>query len=215
MEDDILTIEDVAKYVRVSERTVYDWAQKGMIPSGKLGNVWRFRKSDIENWVRDNLSPQKSLYKEDITVNIKNILSPQRVVFLNRRTKRDALVELAENLATAPQVKDKKTLVSEILRREDLMSTAIGKGLAFPHVRLSCVTDLILSVGISQCDIMDFDAIDGQGVRLIFMMAADYNQHSYYLKTLSYLISKVKDDSFKRSILNAGTVEAAYNILVK
>ena len=37
MEDDILTIEEVAKYLRVSDRTVYDWAQKGEIPAGKIG----------------------------------------------------------------------------------------------------------------------------------------------------------------------------------
>ena len=45
MDDDILTIEEVAKYLRVSERTVYDWAQKGEIPSGKIGTVWRFKTS--------------------------------------------------------------------------------------------------------------------------------------------------------------------------
>ena len=49
MEDDILTIEEVANYLRVSERTVYDWAQKGEIPSGKIGTVWRFKKSEIES----------------------------------------------------------------------------------------------------------------------------------------------------------------------
>jgi DNA binding domain, excisionase family len=50
MDDDILTIKEVARYLRVSERTVYDWAQKGEIPSGKIGTVWRFKKSDIERW---------------------------------------------------------------------------------------------------------------------------------------------------------------------
>ena len=57
MEDDILTIEEVAKYLRVSERTVYDWAQKGEIPAGKIGTVWRFKKSEIEKWVNERLSP--------------------------------------------------------------------------------------------------------------------------------------------------------------
>ena len=48
MGDDILTIEEVAKYLRVSDRTVYDWAQKGEIPAGKIGTVWRFKKSEVE-----------------------------------------------------------------------------------------------------------------------------------------------------------------------
>ncbi|MDR0513057.1 MAG: helix-turn-helix domain-containing protein, partial [Treponema sp.] len=47
-ENDILTIDEVAKYLRVSERTVYDWAQKGEIPAGKIGTVWRFKRADLE-----------------------------------------------------------------------------------------------------------------------------------------------------------------------
>ena len=53
MQDDILTIEEVAKYLRVSDRTVYDWAQKGEIPAGKIGTVWRFKKSEVEALIED------------------------------------------------------------------------------------------------------------------------------------------------------------------
>ena len=48
---DILTLEEVAAYLRVSERTVYDWANKGEIPCGKLGTTWRFKRSEVERWV--------------------------------------------------------------------------------------------------------------------------------------------------------------------
>ena len=60
MQDDILTIEEVARYLRVSDRTVYDWAQKGEIPAGKIGTVWRFKKSEIEKWVNDRLGSSKA-----------------------------------------------------------------------------------------------------------------------------------------------------------
>ncbi len=59
MDDTILTIEEVAKYIKISERTIYDWAQKGDIPAGKLGNVWRFRKSEIDHWVNERLKSNK------------------------------------------------------------------------------------------------------------------------------------------------------------
>ena len=58
MTDDILTIEEVSKYLRISDRTVYDWAQKGEIPAGKIGTVWRFKKSEIERWVNARLSSE-------------------------------------------------------------------------------------------------------------------------------------------------------------
>jgi PTS system nitrogen regulatory IIA component len=141
MDDDILTIEEVARYLRVSERTVYDWAQKGEIPSGKIGTVWRFKKSEIERWVNERLSSNRSASVFSV-VQIQNILSPDRILFLNYAKKRDALISLAENLAGAPQIKSRQELVAEILRREELMSTAIGRGIAIPHVRLSSISSI-------------------------------------------------------------------------
>lgn len=215
MEDDILTIEEVAKYLRVSERTVYDWAQKGEIPSGKIGTVWRFKKSEIEKWVNERLSSGGKSNDSEIIVQVKNILSPERIVFMNHQTKHDSLVRLAQNLATAPQVKDAKELEAEILKREDLMSTSIGRGLAIPHVRLSSVTDLVMSVGISKCDIIGFQPVDEIPVRILFMIAAAYNQHSYYLKTLSFFSAKLKDTSLREALLNSESPMDAYNLLIK
>ncbi len=214
MEDDILTIEEVAKYLRVSERTVYDWAQKGEIPSGKIGTVWRFKKADIEKWVNDRLS-SSSKPVENITVQVKNILSPDRIVFLDHSTKHDAIVQLADNLASAPQIKDAAELKQEILKREELMSTAIGRGIAIPHVRLSSVTDLVMSVGISKKDIIDFGTYDDTPVRILFMIAAAYNQHSYYLQTLSFFSAKLKDPALREALLNATDPVEVYNLLIK
>ncbi|MCH5291266.1 MAG: PTS sugar transporter subunit IIA [Treponema sp.] len=213
MGDDILTIEEVAKYLRVSERTVYDWAQKGEIPSGKIGTVWRFKKSEVEKWVNERLSSSDRSGSSDISVQVKNILSPERIVFMGHPTRHDALVELSASLATAPQVKDARELEVEILKREELMSTAIGRGLAIPHVRLSSVTDLVVAVGISRVDIIDFQSIDDAPVRLLFMIAAAYNQHRYYLQTLSFFSAKLKDPELRDSLLNAQSSLAAYNLL--
>lgn len=215
MEDDILTIEEVAKYLRVSERTVYDWAQKGEIPSGKIGTVWRFKKSEIEKWVNQRLSSNTKQEESEVSVRIKNILSPDRIVFINHTTKRDALVELANNLSMAPQVKYQDELVTEILKREELMSTAIGRGIAIPHVRLSSVTDLVMSVGICKNDIIDFQSIDESPVRILIMIAAAYNQHTYYLQTLSFLSSKLKEKELRDALLDAKSPLEAYELLTK
>ncbi|HAC32566.1 MAG: PTS sugar transporter subunit IIA [Treponema sp.] len=215
MEDDILTIEEVAKYLRVSERTVYDWAQKGEIPSGKIGTVWRFKKSEIEKWVNERLSSNQKKEESNPAVLVKNILAPERIVFIDHTTKRDAIVELANNLSTAPQVKYKDELVSEILKREELMSTAIGRGIAIPHVRLSSVTDLVMSVGICRNDIIDFQTIDEIPVRILIMIAAAYNQHTYYLQTLSFFSSKLKEKQLRDALLAAKSSEEAYELLTK
>ena len=213
MEDDIVTIEEVAKYLRVSDRTVYDWAQKGEIPAGKIGTVWRFKKSEIERWVNEKLS--SSSKKEEIEVQIKNILSPDRVVFIKNSSKHDAIVELAEVLAGAPQIKNKDELIKEILKREELMSTAVGRGIAIPHVRLSSVTDLVMAVGVSKKPLEDYQSIDEEPVTLLIMIAAAHNQHTYYLKTISYFSGKLKSNELRDAIKNAQSPREVYDVLVK
>ncbi len=212
MTDDILTIEEVAKYLRVSDRTVYDWAQKGEIPAGKIGTVWRFKKSEVENWVNAKLS-SSSLSQNDTEVQIKNILSPDRIVFINHSTKHDAIVQLSDVLSTAPQIKNAQELTAEILKREELMSTAIGKGIAIPHVRLSSVTDLVMAVGVCKKPISDYQTIDDEPVNLLFMIAAAYNQHSLYLKTISHFCGKLKQEGLHENIINAKDAQEVFSLL--
>jgi PTS system nitrogen regulatory IIA component len=212
--DDILTIEEVAKYLRVSERTVYDWAQKGEIPSGKIGTVWRFKKTDLEIWVNDRLSVNRYTPQSG-NIHLETIVSPDRIIFLDFSTKRDALLALVDNISTSPQIKNRQKMAQEIIKREDLMSTAIGGGIAIPHVRLYSITDLVVSVGISRTDITDFQALDDEPVRLLFMIAAAYGQHTYYLQTLSFFSSRLKNMELKKVLLASANAQEAYNILIK
>ena len=214
IDEDILTIEEVAKYLRVSERTVYEWAQKGEIPAGKIGTVWRFKKSDLEKWVNDRLSVNK-LIPQNGVIHLETIISPDRIIFLNHSSKRDALLALVENISTAPQIKNRQELAQEIFRREDLMSTAIGQSIAIPHIRLPSVTDLVVSVGISQTDILDFQTLDDEPVRLLFMIAAAYNQHAYYLQALSFFSSRLKNRKLRNALLSSKTSQEVYAILTE
>ena len=212
IEEDILTLDEVAKYLRVSDRTVYDWAQRGEIPAGKIGTVWRFKKSDLEKWVDERLSTGILVPKNN-NIQLENIISPNRIIFLEYPSKRDALLALADNISTAPQIKNRQEIAQEILKRDELMSTAIGRGIAIPHIRLSSITDLVVSVGISRVDINDFQALDDEPVRILFMIAAAYNQHAYYLQTLSYFSSLFKNQSLRSALLNSADTEEAYRIL--
>ena len=213
IDDPILTIDEVAKYLRVSERTVYDWAQRGEIPSGKIGTVWRFKKSEIESWVNERLSGNRFLSRTE-EISPETIISPDRIVFLNHTQKRDVLLAMADNLSTAPQIKNPQELRTEILKREELMSTAIGLGIAIPHVRLSSVTDLVVTVGVSSVDITDFNALDDEPVRFLIMIAAASNLHAYYLKALSFFSSQLKNRELYNALLAAKTPADVYSLLI-
>jgi len=53
--DRIMTLEEVADYLRVKPQTIYTWAQEKKIPAAKLGKEWRFRKSMIDNWFNERI----------------------------------------------------------------------------------------------------------------------------------------------------------------
>lgn len=57
--DDIMTIEEVAQYLKLQPQTVYKWAQEGQIPAAKLGKEWRFRRSLLDEWIDTSMALSK------------------------------------------------------------------------------------------------------------------------------------------------------------
>lgn len=55
-EGDILTLDEVAAYLKASKRTIYRLAANGEIPAFKLGGAWRFSRSDMEDWIKQQLA---------------------------------------------------------------------------------------------------------------------------------------------------------------
>jgi PTS system nitrogen regulatory IIA component len=213
MNDAIMTIEEVAKYIKVSERTVLDWAQKGEIPAGKLGNVWRFKQSEVDIWINKKLVSKE---KVDSGINdLKNILAHERVLITDFSNKRDMLTALISSLSEAPQVKDPEELEKTIWEREKLMSTGIGLGIGIPHVRIYSVSDIAVSIAVNKTGIMDYQSLDNVPVRIVFMVAAAYNQHSDYLKLLASISTLLKDESFREKLLAAEDTKQIYTMLTQ
>ena len=52
--DSWMTLEDVAQYLNVSRDSIYRLAQKGEIPASKVGNLWRFKKDEVDEWMKNN-----------------------------------------------------------------------------------------------------------------------------------------------------------------
>jgi PTS system nitrogen regulatory IIA component len=207
-----MTIEEVAEYLRVSERTVYDWAQKGQLPGGKLGTTWRFKRSDIENWVNRRLGTSAIAKPSAGTGPLEKILSTDRVLFLEKTDKKGALKTLCAALATAPQIHNEKELEEAIFRREELMSTGIGFGVGVPHVRLASVDDLVLALGIARQPIADYASLDTVPVQILCMVAAGSAQHPQYIRALSAISTRLKDEAIREALIAAPHAAAAYQL---
>lgn len=113
---DILRVDEVAELLKVSERTVYDWAQKGSIPCGKLGSTWRFKRKEIERWVDSKLV--KSERKSAEVMQIKSVLSEDNVLFVSSETKEDLLNLLIDQISIGASTVDKKEISEGIFHRE-------------------------------------------------------------------------------------------------
>jgi len=65
-EDKIMTLEEVAEYLRVKPQTIYTWAQEKKIPAAKLGKEWRFKKSMIDKWFNERIDEKfRNYFEED------------------------------------------------------------------------------------------------------------------------------------------------------
>ena len=60
MPDEIMTLQEVSEYLKIAEKTLYGYAQKGILPGIKIGSAWRFRLADINDW----LETQRKLTEE-------------------------------------------------------------------------------------------------------------------------------------------------------
>jgi PTS system nitrogen regulatory IIA component len=213
---EIMTIEEVAAYIRVSERTVYDWAQKGELPGGKLGTTWRFKRADIEKWVNDRLSteaPGKGAAKKAATASF--VLTPERIVLMEHPGKHEVLERLANLLAETPFVKDRDALLKGILEREELMSTGIGFGIGVPHVRIDSVSDLVMAVAVCRSPVLDYASLDEAPVQIVCMLAARTNQHTQYIRTLSAISSRLKDADVRSKIIASDDPAAICRLLME
>jgi len=62
---EIMTLEEVAAYLKLKPQTIYTWAQEKKIPAAKLGKEWRFKKSVIDRWINQHFDPKFSNLVDD------------------------------------------------------------------------------------------------------------------------------------------------------
>lgn len=202
MSEGLMTVEEVAKYLKVAERTIYDWASKEHIPCAKVGGSWRFRAEDIDNWIEEKFATHPTTNNDPVLPEA--ALAPDRIlIFEEEISKEEALNKLVDTFVMTSQVSKMVDMRNGIFAREELMSTGIGVGIAVPHVRLDSVRDIVMALGICRVPINDYESIDNVPVRLIFMIAAATNQHAKHLRLLSQISTRLKDEMLREQLAAA------------
>ena len=132
---------------------------------------------------------------------------------LKAEDKRGALSEMVECISHEIQIKDKELLLEMLLNRENLGSTAIGKGVAFPHGRSLAVQELTLLFGHSEKGI-DFDALDKKPTHLFFLIIAPpQDKDNLYLQVLGHLVELIKTPAMRKKLGEARSFAELQEVL--
>jgi PTS system fructose-specific IIA component/PTS system nitrogen regulatory IIA component len=114
--------------------------------------------------------------------------------------------ELVESLAAAGAVKpaDVDGIVAAIMKREELGSTGIGRGVAVPHTKHASVDRLVGTVGVSS-EGVDFNSLDGDKVQLFFLLVSPPDRPGDHLRALENISRQLRDETFCRFLKLAKT----------
>ena len=152
-------------------------------------------------------------YKEgkEAGVKILDFLSRDAILAdLKGRTKKEVIEELV--LALGNRIKDSKKIINVIMEREELGSTGIGQGIAIPHGKSESMKEIMAAFGISKKGI-DFDALDGEPVYLIFLLLAPPDAAGAHLKALAKISRLLKDKFFRQALRETTNVEEVIKII--
>ena len=142
------------------------------------------------------------------------ILKPANIkIPLESRTKADAIGELVNVLTAAGDVTDPKKVLDAVLEREATRTTGIGNGLAIPHGKCAGTKDLVMAIGRAAAPI-DFQAIDGRPVTIIWMLASPPDKTGPHIHALARISRLMTIDKFRASLLQAKTPQEAFDIIV-
>ena len=141
-------------------------------------------------------------------------MTPDRIVLLEGADKKTVLTRLVDVLAESPLVHKRDELLKGIFAREELMSTGIGFGVGVPHVRIDSVSDLVMAVAVSRNPITDYSSLDNKPVQIVCMLAARSDQHAKYIRTLSAVSSRLKDEHTRQQIIASDDADYIYSQLI-
>ncbi|MDR3110686.1 MAG: PTS sugar transporter subunit IIA [Planctomycetaceae bacterium] len=145
----------------------------------------------------------------------KEFILPDAIrVEIKATDKQGVIREMAESLRDAGGIKKDEfdSIFKAIIKREELGSTGIGRGIAVPHTKHESVEKLVGAVAISR-DGVGFDSLDREKVYLFFLIVSPQHQPSEHLRALEHITRQLKDDRFCRFLKDSKTRDEVLALL--
>jgi len=139
---------------------------------------------------------------------LSELLNPQAVsTRLKARAKREAIAELVDVLENAHGLASHGEILDRVLRREAMMSTGIGNGVAIPHGKARLVDRLVAACGVAPEGI-EFESVDGEPASLFVLLVAPESGGALHVKVLANISRLLKEETVRRSLREAASPDA-------
>jgi PTS system nitrogen regulatory IIA component len=192
-----LSVRETARLLSVSEKTIYRWIKQQSIPAYRVQDQYRFNRVEILEWAtsrRLNVSSEIFEEPEAAVQSVPSLVEALEAGGVHFRVsgfdKASALGEVVQLLRLPAEV-DREFLLRVLLAREAMASTAVGDGIAIPHVRNPVVLHIDRpAIALSFLDQpIEYGALDGQPVHTLFMIISPTTRaHLHLLSKLSFVL---------------------------
>jgi PTS system nitrogen regulatory IIA component len=208
-----LTVKDVAGLLNISEKTVYRWIDERKLPGYRLSGQYRFNRAELLEWAtanRINVSPR--IFEEPESGSgplpeLSDALEVGGIFYRLSGTDKPSALRSVVGMLRLPEKVDREFLLQVLLAREALESTAIGDGIAIPHVRNPIVLHVPQPM-VTLCFLeapLDFGALDGQPVQALFtLISPTVKAHLHLLSRLAFTL---RDPDFKALVIRQASRE--------
>jgi PTS system nitrogen regulatory IIA component len=196
-----LVIREVSRFLNVTESTVTRWIKQRGLPAQHVAGQYRFHRAELLEWATANqikVSPEmfeESESDEEPTPSLAAALEAGGIFYALPDTNKERALRSLIDVLPLPDGIDRALLLRLFLAREAAASTAIGGGIALPHVRNPIVLNVdrpMVTLGFLEKPV-DFGALDGTPVHVLFsLICPTTRSHLQMLSRLSYALHEPK-----------------------
>lgn len=209
-----LSLNEVAKLLKMPEATIQRWVRKGNIPAVEIGGQYVFIKKDLERWARlhniilNNHPERNGQRLKPVKISVSDAMERGGIFFNLKGENINSVLKSVVSLAPLPPEINRDNLLKRLIQREKLASTGIGDGVAIPHPRSPLENPPqhpFITTGFLKKEI-DFNAIDGIPVFVLFMILSPNTKA--HLELLSRLSFFLRDKNFISFLKNCSKAES-------
>ncbi len=215
MPQKMITLKEAAKFLKINAEIVQEMIGTNVFKSTKQGRTIKIDKNEIDEWLANlSESEEEQLALRRTVCRFKDYFSPEYVLMeFVADNKYEAIGELSKFAKEIKLVRDHRWLYNVVVAREELVSTAMGQGVAFLHPRHmhpSKIKSPAIIFG-KHPEGIDFDAPDNKPVKYFFMLLLHNDkQHLFSLRYLSGLLNNKK---FLSALKDAETPEEVHALV--